>query len=391
MRSAVVALLLIALLLQPAIAIPRALWEGMDWGSIPPLAEDPRDDHRFGDVDLKALYITHDSEYLYIKVDHHTQALPTTNYEFSLDLLEPTDDVVGFATNFFPRGTVLWYETKNVNKEFARVQARPGGAAIMYRGTEVQIRIPLNLTKSNYRFKVQLTVWPSGDFEEGSDRIDNPEWTEYPPGGGEAPPVKVTLLPTAAPATTPTPVPVWQGVSWQGVAPLATDAQGDHDMGTDLRSLAIKEDTEYIYIKVDLHTDSNNPFHIYDILFDTDGDARADYAANIKLSKEYHFYQHTPSLRELPTEGMAVVFGRNWMQARIPKLSDLSEYRTAVRVWPAGTNSPQPGDMLYETGWSEPGAGAGSGDDSSTTVIVGVVVLVLLVAIMLGRGGAQQA
>lgn len=379
------------LVLLPAAGIPRSTWEGMEWGGRAPLATDPRGDQLFGDMDLKSLYVTHDADYLYIKVDHYSPVDPGTNYEFQLNIPDAGDEIAGYATNFFPRGTVLWYETRNKAGEFGRTMSPSGKTAIMYRENEVQIRIPLNITRGRYHFRIQLTVWPPGDYDKGSDLIDDPEWTEYPPGGLDIPPVEVSLLPTTIPAPTPTPVPVWHGVSWQGVAPLATDAQGDHDMGTDLRSLAVKEDTEYIYLKIDLHTDSNNPFHIYDILFDTDDDARADYAANIKLSKEYHLYQHTPSLRELPTEGMAVVFGRNWMQARIPKLSELSGYQTAVRVWPAGTNSPLPGDLLYETGWPEPGAGAGTGGDSSTVVIMGVVVLVLAVAIMLGRGGSQQA
>ncbi|MDP6627173.1 MAG: hypothetical protein QGG50_04665, partial [Methanopyri archaeon] len=283
-----------------------------------------------GTSDIKTLYVTNDTEHLYLRLDIDGI---TTNEDVVIEFLLDTDfdDDIDFSTNLHTKGPLYLFKHK---PEF--VQLPPGTLALATLETGYQVRIPLAAIGNPRNMLIGIGLWKSTDL--GPFLLDEMPFYErsYPPGAFSR----------------------WSGYDWTDIAPLVVDPRSDNSEGTDLKSLYFVNDTTYVYLRVDHYTSRVNPSDLYEFLFDLDMDNKPDYSTNFYPSGSKSLFKEEPTLTRIDVLDSELNYHDNVFEARIPlaALGSPAAMRVGVTVTSMAeanrTMGKEPSDILLQHGFN---------------------------------------
>ncbi|MDP7079951.1 MAG: hypothetical protein QF415_08680 [Candidatus Undinarchaeales archaeon] len=304
-------------------------WSGHDWTGVEQLGDlDPEGD-ALGTSDIRALYVTNDTEHLYLRLDIDGITAPEdVVIEFLLDT--DFDDVIDFSTNLHTMGPLYLFKHE---PEF--IQLPPGTLALATVDKGYQVRIPLAAIGNPRAMLIGVGQWGSTDL--GPFLLDEMPFYErsYPPGA----------------------VSRWGGHDWTGIPPLAVDPRNDSPESTDLKSLYMVNDTTYVYLRVDHYTTRINPGDLYEFLFDIDMDTKPDYSTNFYPSGSKSLFKEKPTLTRVDALDSEVTYHDNVFEARVPltAIGSPAAMRIGVTVTSIAeanrTMGKEPSDILLQHGF----------------------------------------
>lgn len=307
-------------------------WTGHDWTGVEQLGDiDPAGDSS-GTSDLRALYVTNDTENLYLRLDiDGITATEEVVIEFLLDT--DFDDEIDFSTNLHTRGPLYLFKHE---PEF--IPLPPATLALATLETEYQARIPLAAIGNPRNMLIGIGLWGTSDL--GPILLDEMPFYErsYPQGA----------------------VSRWGGHDWTDIAPLAVDPRNENNEGADLKSLYVVNDTTYVYLRVDHYTSRVNPGDLYEFLFDLDMDNKPDYSTNFYPSGSKSLFKEDPTLTRIDALDSEVTYRDNVFEVRVPlaAIGSPAAMRVGVTVTSVAetnrTMGKEPSDILLQHGFDIP-------------------------------------
>ncbi len=307
-------------------------WGGHDWSDVERLGDlDPAGDSS-GTSDLRALYVTNDTEHIYLRLDIDGIApVDEVVIEFLMDT--DFDDEIDFSTNLHTRGPLYLFKHE---PEF--IQLPPGTLELATTQTGYQTRIPLAAIGNPKNMLIGIGLWGTTDL--GPLLLDEMPFYErtWPPGAASR----------------------WGGHDWTDIAPLAVDPRNENTEGADLKSLYVVNDTTYLYLRVDHYTSRVNPGDLYEFLIDLDMDNKPDYSTNFYPSGSKSLFKEEPTLTRIDSMDSEVTYKDNVFEARIPlaAIGNPSVMRVGVTVTSVAeanrTMGKEPSDILLQQGFDIP-------------------------------------
>ena len=307
-------------------------WTGHDWTGVEHLGYIEPAGDSMGTADIRGLYVTNDTEHLYLRLD--IDGITTTE-EFVIEFLLDTDfnDEIDFSTNLHTSGPLFLFKHK---PEF--ITLPPATLAMATLETGYEARIPLAAIGNPRNMLIGIGLWASSDL--GPFLLDEMPFYErsYPPGA----------------------ISLWGGHDWTDIAPLSVDPRNENTGSADLKSLYVVNDTTYVYLRVDHYTSRVNPGDLYEFLFDLDMDNKPDYSTNFYPSGSKSLYKEVPTLTRIDALDSEVTYRDNVFEARIPlaALGSPTAMRVGVTVTSVSdanrTMGKEPSDILLQHGFDIP-------------------------------------
>jgi len=171
---------------------------GDDWAGISPLLTDPvGDGGTYGGLDIIAIYMAHDAQRIYFRIDRQSDALaPNEQNNYWLYQRPTATGTHGYAIECFhpangQREVRLWNTGANPNSEYGAFQRITSNLTHSFNGGIMEIAVPKNLLvlDPSYQLKFYTHHTVNGQWQHNGDINDTVSTVTL----GTAPPVTTSL------------------------------------------------------------------------------------------------------------------------------------------------------------------------------------------------------